>query len=212
MLRDKAVEILQYRLGHRTDMEAKIIAEMELVQSTILEGTGAFTPWFLESEMVNVDVPEGAERVLLPTDFIGEIEDQCLWRYEVSEEAPYHEMHKSSYSRLVLKHQTAGIPTEYAISADYFLLRPIPDGDYNIRMRYYARDVSLSTGNVENKWLKHAADLLIAETGAIMAGEYLQNPVLAEKFSNAAAIARDRLYKKHEARKHTNRIYSMGED
>lgn len=212
MTRDEFVTTLGYRLGNRTDLAAKIIAEMVYVQSTLLEGTGAFTPWFLETEMANVDVPEGEERVPLPGDFLGEIEEQSLWLYDAANSSPFTELHKTAYDRIILKYQTPGTPREYALVGNYILLRPVPNAIFNIRMRYYAKDISVATGNIENAWLKNAADLLMAETGAIMAGDHLQNQALADKFSAAAAIARDRIYKKHESRKHTNRSYGMGED
>jgi hypothetical protein len=213
MLRDDLVTLLQYRLGNRTDLEDRIILEMALVQSFILEGTGAFQPWFLESEMSRIDVGPGEERVALPTDFLGEIEEQSLWLYDEDNiDAPYTELHKSSYDKLILKHQVAGVPSEYAMVGEYILLRPIPDDIYNIRMRYYAAATSVSTGNIENSWLKHASDWVMAETGAVIAGKHIRNAPLAEEFRQEAAIARQRVYTKHEARKHTNRTYGMGED
>lgn len=213
MYRDTLIAQLQYRLGNRTGLEAKMIAEMDFVQQTLCEGTGAFTPWFLETEIASVSTQVDEERVQLPEDFLGEIEDQALWLYDATnEDAPYTELHKSSYDRLILRHQIAGIPSEYAMAGDYFLLRPIPDDIYTIRMRYYAQDVLPSTGNIENKWLKEAPDLILAELGTIIAGEYIRNPQLAAEYAQKATIARDRLYKRHERRMHANRTYGMGED
>src|SRR5687768_4289047 len=212
MTRDEVVALLHLRLN-RTDLEAKIISEMVFVQSFQLEGTGAFLPWFLESEMANANAGEGEERVLLPDDFLGEIEEQSLWLYDATnEDAPYTELHKSAYDRLILRHQISGTPREYALAGDYILLRPIPDATYNLRMRYYAADASLATENIENKWLKHAADWLMAEVGAKIAATHIRNLPLAKEFKQDAAIARQRVYTKHEARKHTNRTYGMGED
>jgi len=213
MYRDTLIANLQYRLGNRTGLETKMISEMDFIQQTLLEGTGAFTPWFLETEMANVNTQADEERVQLPEDFLGEVEGQALWLYDADNtDEPYTELHKSDYDRLILKHQIPGTPSEYAMAGDYFLLRAIPDDIYNIRMRYYATDVLPSTGNIENKWLKHASDLFIAELGYIIAGKYIRNPQLAAEFQQDSIIARDRLYKKHERRQHTNRVYGMGED
>lgn len=213
MTRDEVVSLLGYRLGSRTDLDAKIILEMAYVQVYTLEGTGAFTPWFLESELANVNTAAGEERVALPDDFLGEIEDQSLWYYNPENtDSPYTELHKSSYDRLILRYQASSIPREYSIAGDYILLRPVPDAEYNLRMRYYASDVLVTTGNIENKWLKYAADLFMAEVGAVMASKHIMNQNLAAEFRNDAAIARQRLYTKHEVRKHSNRTYGMGED
>ena len=211
MLRDTVVQLIQGRLN-RTGMETTIISEMQFVQEFLLEGTGAFTPWFLASEMANVDAPLGEERVLLPTDFLGEIEEQSLWRYDATNvTCPYTELHKTAYDRIILKYEIAGTPQEYAIVDNYILLRPIPDTVYNIRMRYYAKDVTL-TSNIENKWLKYAADWVMAETGRILAGDYIRNDALEAKFQLEANTARQRVWTRHEARQTTNRTYGMGED
>lgn len=212
MLRDAVLALMRPRLGSRDDLDAAIIAEMQYVQEFSLEQTGAFTPWFLESELSQTLVAAGEERVPLPSDFLGEVEDQHLWMYVASETAaPFTELHKSSYDRLIVKYPILGRPSEYALTGNYFLLRPVPSVDYVLKMRYYAKDAPL-TSNIENQWLKYAGDLVIAETSAIIAGNYIQNPAMAERFKGDAAQARTRLYTKHEARKHVNRTYGMGED
>lgn len=211
MTRDEFVTLLQARLGNRTDLADMIILEMQFAQSTILEGTGAFTPWFLATEMTNTNTVAGEERVELPTDFLAEIEEQSLWLYDVTSDSPYTELHKRGYDTSLLRYQTQAIPRQYSIEGNYLLLRPIPDVEYNIRWRYYAKEPVLST-NIENKWLIEASDLFLAEVGNIMAGVHLQNDKLAMAFQQAAGIARQRLYTFHEARKHVNRTYGMGED
>jgi hypothetical protein len=212
MLRDAAVELMGYRLGQRDDLNDRIIAEMQFVQEMILEGTGAFTPWFLETEMSFVEFVAGEERVPVPDDFIGEIEGQHLWLYTADNtDRQYVELHKSSYDILIQRYPARATPRQYAISGSYFLLAPAPSEAGTLRMRYYAKDFPV-TSNIENQWLRHASDLFMAETCAIMADDYLQNPAMAEKFRQKAIVARDRLYKKHELRQHVNRVYGMGED
>lgn len=208
---DEAVTLLNYRLGNRTDLATRIALEMQHVQTFLLEGTASFLPWFLETEIATSTAAEGEERVMLPEDFLAESEDQALWLYdENSSDEIWVELKKNDYDLLRVKYQAAGRPAQYALVGDYFLIAPTPDTDYTIKMRYYAKDAALATGE-ENKWLKHAADLLIAETGRIMSG-HMMNPVLEAKFEKEATIARERLFRKHEARRHANRTYSMGED
>ena len=212
MTRDELTTLLGYRLN-RTDMTAKMLLEMDFVQSFKLEGTGAFLPWFLESEMAATTLEIGEERIELPSDFLGEIEGQHLWLYNPDNaDFPYKELHKSDYDKLMQKYPAVGTPTEYTISGNYILVKPTPDNMYAIKMRYYAKDILPSLNNVENKWMKYAADLFIAELGVLMAGVHMRNMDLAVSFANDATIARDRLWKKNEARQHVNRIYGMGED
>jgi hypothetical protein len=213
MTRTEVVTLLNYRLGNRTDLEDRILLEMAFVQDYILEGTGAFLPWFLETEMATSPIMAEEERVALPDDFLAEVEDQALWLYlEDSDENTMIELKKNDYDLLVAKYPGTGRPQQYAIAGSYIIIKPTPDLEYTVKMRYYAKDTPISVSAGENKWLAHAADLVMAETGKIMAENHLLNAALATSFEKAAMIARDRLYKKHEARRHSNRTYGMGED
>lgn len=213
MTRDEMIILLQERLGARADLNAAIILETVYTQSFLLEGTGAFIPWFLESVMSTVGTTVAAtETIALPTDFLGEIEDQHAWYYDAANtDNPYQELPKGAYDNLLQKYPITGIPKAYSIIGDYMAIHPVPDAAYIIKWRYYARATSLTT-NVENSWLKHAADLVLAEVGYIMADKYLQNSNLATRFQTDIVTARQRLYVKHEARRHANRLYGMGED
>jgi|SRR5687768_738546 len=211
MTRDEAIALLKYRLGNRTDLDARILLEMVYAQEYKLEGTGAFLPWFLETELATITTIAGEERILLPDDFLGEVEDQALWLYDEDSATPWTELRKNDYDYLRVKYPATGLPKQYALLGDYFALFPVPDDSYTIKMRYYAKDDSLASDNIENKWLKHAGDLLIAETGLIMAG-HIFNTDLQAQFEKDASVARQRLYTKHEARRHSNRTYGMGED
>lgn len=211
MLRDAVITLLNYRLGNRTDLTERMILEMDYVQAFTLEGTGSFIPWFLASEMTTTTVGGGEERIQLPSDFLGEMEDQALWLYDADSITPYKKLIKRDYDLLVEKYIDSGIPAQYAISGDYFLIKPTPNDTYTIKMRYYASDISVTTGNIENKWLKHAADMLMAETGVRMA-MHIRNSSLRAEFAEEAERARQRVYVKHESLRHTNRIYGMGED
>lgn len=211
MLRDDCVNLIALRIGNREDLAAAIVAEMQLAQALRMEEAGAFVPWFLETEMTTTVTTPGDERILLPSDFLIESEEQSLWRYDAAADQPLFEMKKDSYDVLVQKYPVPGIPVAYALSANYFLLKPTPDTEYTIKMRYYAKDTVL-TSNIENKWLKYAPDLMIAVVGGVMATQYLQNQALAAIFQTEEAMARQRLWTKHEARQHVGRTYSMGEE
>ena len=210
MLRDDLITLLGQRLGNRTDLDSRMQSELLMLQSVTLEETGAFTPWFLETEIATQACTAGDERLPLPTDFLAEMEEQSLWLYDVNTSPYMLEMQKDSYDVMVQRFPIAGKPRRYALTASYFLLKPTPDIVYTFKMRYYARDTALTT-NIENKWLLHAPDLVLAELGAVMA-KHIQNPAMEASFRADAQAARSRLYVKHEARAHNGRTYSMGED
>lgn len=209
MTRDEVVQILGWRLGNRTDMQERILREMDFVQTTVLE-ENEWLPWFLESEWANALTTVGEARVPLPVDMLVEIEESHLY---ISKDG-------GEQKRLVKKdHDTAkslrpgsGQPEFYAIAAGYFHFFPTPDYAYELGMRYMARDVLMSAANVETKWLKHASDLVIGEVGAAIAGKHMQNPTLAATFQVDAQKAWNRLLTKHTALSELNMTRALGGD
>jgi hypothetical protein len=103
-----------------------------------------------------------------------------------------------------------GMPRRYSLVGDYFILKPTPDKEYTVRIKAYLRDQILST-NIENLWLAHAADLMIAEVSHKIAEQHLQDYELAKMIEKDRARARDRLFLLNEARKHANQSYEMGD-
>jgi len=211
MLRNACRDLIALRLGNRTDLDAAIVAEMQLAQEVVMEGSGQFTPWFLETELATSSCEANEERLALPTDFLAEVEEQPLWLYDSTAAQPFTELKKDSYDVLLQQYPEAGRPRAYALTEGYFLLKPTPDVVYSFKTRYYAMAESLSS-NIENDWLKYAPDLMIAVVGEVMAGKYLQNPQLAATFKTDVASAWARLYVKHESRQHNGRTYGMGDD
>lgn len=209
MLRDTAVSLIGLRLGQRTDLTSAILLEMQEVQNTVLE-QHEWLPWFLESEMASADCTADDERLPLPSDFLGELEEAGLWLYDATAESPFTELSKGTYDELLRKHPTPAKPRAYAITGSYFLLKPTPDAVYSFKMRYYQADAILDT-NIENKWLANASDLVMALTGVVMAEKYLQNGQLADRFKQDAGDAWARLYKRHVAWQEANQTRRMGD-
>lgn len=208
MLRDAAVDLLMNRLGQRkgTGLKDQIIAEMVAAQET-LEGNP--TPmWFLLTEKSDAVTAAGDERVKLPTDFLLEWEEGGL--YYVDSDGDEVLFVREDWDVIKYKIVGSGQPEYYDIAGDYFLLRKTPDGIYTLKMRYYANQTSLAgsygdAANVENSWLKHASDLLIAETGIVIADQYLQSATMTKRFEVQAARAQDRLIRKDTVMRETNK-------
>lgn len=207
MDRDAAVTLLANRL-QRSDLTSRIITEMQFVQENKLEGA-EFLPWFLLSENLTEVTVANEERVAVPATFLREYEAGALWVYDTAS-VKWLELKKDDYDFLANKFPTeVQIPRYYSLDNNYFRLKPVPDIVYTLRIKCYLRDSILST-NIENNWLKNASDWLIAEVGAIMAGQHLRNKKLSEEFKAEATKAKTRVYVTHEARMHANRDYTMG--
>lgn len=210
MDRDSAIDLLLQRLQRvgDTDVQARILSEMQYVQDYVLEG-GEFLPWFLLSENLSVNTTASEERITLPTNFLREYEGGALWVFDPSE-SQYIELKKDDYDFLLNRYPTElEIPKAYALDGFYFRLKPTPDIVYTLRIKCFLKDTVL-TSNIENNWLKYAGDWLMAETGARVASFHIRNSKLADEFKSEAATAKNRVFVFNEARKHANRRYVMG--
>lgn len=207
MLRDDLFNLLALRLGRRTDLVSRMETELALLQDIKLE-QNPWLPWFLITEIAETTTTANEERIAVPDDFLAEVEEDCLWLYDTTQDVVWYPLKKMDHDDLRRKYPEPGRPKAYALINQYFVLGPVPDEEFTIKMKYYAQDVSPTT-NIQNQWLKYAADVVIAELGQIMAGQHMQNTALAETFKTAAAEAWNRLYTQHVARTEANQSRVM---
>lgn len=219
MTRDEIVALIKQRARRDADtsLDARIVTEMKYVQDVILEG-GVTLPWFLLSENLTASTVINEERVIIPTnvdsvsgrDFLREHEEGALWYYD-STALEWVELLKDDYDALLAKYPSGtGTPKYYSLDGFYFRLKPTPDAVLTLRIKCYLREPALSS-NIENRWTKHAPDLVIGETGARVASMHLRDPALQAEFEKEAQKAKLRLFLTDEARKHTNREMEMGD-
>lgn len=204
MFRNDLFALLAQRLGNRQDLIPRMETEVLLLQEIRLE-QNVWLPWFLETEMAWTTTTPGEERVQLPVDFLGEVEEQALWRVDDTRLVPIQKM---DYDDMLVRFPMEGTPRAYAVGNGYLFLRPVPTEEITLRMRYLARAEPL-TSNIENVWLKYASDVVIAELGAVLAKQHMQHGELAATFAEDAKLAWDRLYKVHIGRQETNRVRLM---
>ncbi len=211
MTRDEAVALLNARLkrGSNTSLDSTIITEMKLVQSRF-EGA-AELPWFLlTSDYVTLTTTADDDKVAISADFLREFEDDGLWVYDSDDTEDWILLTKDTMNAIVAYYagEDTALPQAYDLVHGYFRLRPIPDDAYTLRYMYYKADTVLST-NVENQWLKYAADLMIAETGWVVATYVTRDKEAAAAFASDRDLAMDRVWRENEARKHAKRQYIM---
>lgn len=207
MTRDEVVELLGYRLGNRKDMAPHITAEMKLIQSVQLEGH-SWLPWFLEKDLAQATTLSGSERVALPVDFLEQVPGRSL--YLIDSGGVRTKLEFGLYEELLEQYPGYGLPQAWCVEDDFILLFPVPQAVYTLDWRYYSRDVDMTANNVETKWLKYAADLVLAEVGKILAEKHLQNPTLSASFAADVPVCWNRLYARHTAREDANQSIFMG--
>lgn len=217
MDRDDFVTLLKGRLQRATmsSLDAKIATEVQETQKR-LEDTRDILPWFLLSEDLTKDTEVGEERVPVPIlggtvrgDFLAEYEQGALWGQNA--DGMFKPLDKDDYDVLAVLHPDPGRPVAYALGNEYFRLKPTPDAIYPLRMKVYLRDVILSTGGTTNNWLKYASELMLAETGRMIATYYLKDIELAKMMATDAGTAKFSLMLANESRDHAQREYTMGD-
>lgn len=212
MTRDELVTLLKARCKRSADtaLDATIITELQFVQEYILEKPPLIDklPWFLLTGWVQFNITSGVDYVDVETalpGFLLEYEDGEMQYQDPDDATSWLEIPKAEGDRAedYYRDDDDSYPMVYSLVGSQFIFKPIPDQNYTARAKYFAQDAVLST-NIENDWLKYAADVVLAETGKIIAGKYLKDAALAAEFATDATDAWKRLWDMDELRKTTN--------
>lgn len=229
MRREDAVRLIQMRMGNRFNFDPTVIAyAMVAVQSDVMEAYSDFVPWFMEGPASFVSTVADQEWVPLPDDFSTEIEGEFpYWIPQEGTVSPgprrmkrvgqnpifptVSQLGDLQYNPL---NPQAYDPTpryyDLGMEDDRIVLRiyPKPDREWVINLpRYARRAADLSTGNIENAWLKHAPLLFVAETTRYLVVNFLQDYEQGEVVANEAKGLWDKLFKTSEYRRHVNQDY-----
>jgi hypothetical protein len=208
MTKDDLVKVVGWRLGDRDDMASRIDLELDILQDTVLESK-PWQPWFLESELAYASTFPNERRVPLPVDFLGELEESHLYVVEPTT-LVQRELVKKDPDVALRMFPESGAPLAYAVSGLYFQFFPKPDDAYPIAMRYYAKDVRISTSTADSRWMKFAPDIVLAELCMALASKHIKDPEAAAGFAQDAQVAWKRLYDKHVAMAEINQPRSLG--
>lgn len=207
MIGSAALQILKQRLGRGTNASSQFESWMlgELVAAQTRLEKLPETPSFLLTERSYIDVTEGEERVILPSDFLKENEDDDM-QIEETTNATFTNLKKDSLDRMRRLYPTpgTGLPQTYCFQGAYFRIRPVPNlATYRMWMTYYATQPAPAL-EVENIWLRLWPDLLIAEAGIPLATT-LRNEVALSLFSNMKIAEIKKLSDDETAKKEENR-------
>lgn len=211
MTRDEAVSMIKRQLGFRSNQDANIVTCLKLAQ-TQLE-LQPIKPWFLVSEDSYKRTTTDEERLVLPTDFLEEVED-AVFKYvpdDATTLASEIDLVKDDYDVLRKNfHDTeAGAPQAYCLMGQYFRIFPVPDASYMIRMIYYKKDTVLDS-NVENGWLKNVPMLLMGKAGQIISEGPLRDTQATAVFKSWEVQGTLALNGRNVSRDMANRRLQMG--
>jgi hypothetical protein len=202
------VKIVGWRLGDRDDMAARIDAELDVLQDTVLE-SHTWLPWFLAKAAPVQDTVIGVQALIPPTDFLGEVEERAPRLYDATI-GKSKELVKTDLDLGYRKYPGSGQPQVYSFDFGAYQLLPIPDQAYPIHLTYYAKDVRISLAGAPSLWLKHASDLVLAELCQVLARMHIKDPEAASGFAQDAQVAWKRLYDRHTAMTEINHPRALG--
>lgn len=211
LLLQDVVETAAFRLGNRTGLDSVIQAEVIRLQTRFERGIalsppykGNFLPWFLLSENKFNNTVAGESRIRVPTDFIAEYEEGCLWIFDTNDERV--PLTKDDQDVLAVKYAgLSQIPKEYALTNQYFRLYPIPDDVYKLEILVYRKQPTFAP-STNNKWFDEAFDFVVAETALSVARAQNDVKRVATLTLLRAEEAKN-LYDLHGRRVTTNRDY-----
>lgn len=211
----QTIDIVMGRLGNRTaaGLREKVLLEMRECQENDLEG-GATLPWFIITENATTKTTAGERRVSLPPDFIREVEEKDF--IQVLDGENDVRLVKMGYDRAIAEFgdEASGQPQAYVLRGNYFLLFPVPDAEYTLKLPgYYARqDIPIDSESSENAWFKNQSDYLLAKAGLTVASLYLKDPEVVAVFDSLLKRAERRIFVAEVARQEANRERNQGED
>lgn len=224
MIRDTAVQQILKQMGQRqNDSIARedTIAELSNAQDRLERGV--IQPWFLlqlytHAAFVTV---QDLNTVALPATFLREVDDEgggdvgSLWYYH---EDKWKLVYKEEYSIAQRKYgsMVPGKPQRYCLIGNDIMLFPAADGVYPLRLLAAYQQTSIFgtygdvATNIENTWLKYAADLLMGEAGRILAGGYYRDVDAKAHFELMTASGSKRVYDETIARIEAGMLRAMG--
>ena len=216
MTADEAIAFIQEQLGFRTDLSSTILLNLQRAQ-TMLEAEPT-KPWWLVSENMTTTTTADEPRLEVPENMLHQVDQASLRYIPASPSATFQErtLRKDDYDILLANYhstltgtQLTGEPKAYALQGEYFRLFPTPDDAYTIQIIVFKQDTELTTGGIENGWLKWVPFFLIGKAGGLTARS-LRDKEAISFFSNMENEGRVALYGLNEAREHADQRYQMG--
>jgi hypothetical protein len=152
--------------------------------------------------------------VAAPNRFLREADetgDHGTLRVSV-DDVPYP-LIKMDYGVLQDRYQNdCGRPEMYAIVGGQFVLAPIPDQDYTIKIGPFYKGAETLEFETTNLWTLHAPRYLEAALGNEMAFKYIKDVNVQQFYTAYLQKEKSRLFNYSESRKHVGRSYLLGDE
>lgn len=166
MDRNTAIARIQRGLGFRTDLVEEIASAMQ-EQQRLLE-MGKTFPKFLLQEDQTLNLLTGDPSIAFPERFLQVSEEDGLSYFDADGRRISIPRRPFAEAQATYETYEPQGPLAYSLRANSFYFWPVPDQDYTISLSFY-QGAELLTTNIENAWLLHNPDVLIAAAGISIA-------------------------------------------
>ncbi len=215
----RAISNIKRGLGYRLAGDAGIIEAIEDAQEQ-METTWTLQPipWFLLSERSVATSPGEEERLLLPSDFIMEVEQDALWlQLEDGGEVALKKYDADDLRTMSQNYSATDLIDierrgcfSYALTGDYFRIFPRPSAARTYKMMYYQRQPVVTDPDSTNRWLTYAPWVLIGSAGEELAMG-LRDGAAKQHFQQKKSAGIEALTVFTTERELANRRMAMGE-
>ena len=213
------LDIVMLRLV-RSDsaLRAGLLLELNMLIHGRLEA-GQLLPWFLYLEDTSASTVANTETVAFPTGFIrfdDGMEKGGLFYNDTSITLPDPWVPltrgQGNDIKALYADNTYAAPEMYDLQVGQFLLRPIPDAIYPLKVAGMFASANVTDDGNTTLWTIHAADLLVAELTLVGATLYTRDADLVEIAMAERNVCMTRLRTAHTAFMESMQERSMGDD
>jgi hypothetical protein len=211
MDRDGIIDLVVKGLGYREDLRETAKTEILVVQDTLEKDP--FLPWFLlEWEQVIYATP-GSPLVAVPNRFLVEADESGEGgTLRIVQEGNIYRLKKVDRREQLDRFKEESCrPEMYALVGNQFVLAPIPDKAYTIKIGPFYRGAEPLEFETTNLWTTYAPRYLEAALGLEMSYKYSKDSNTYQFYQNMLGREKTRLHAYSEGREHTGRAYLLGD-
>lgn len=170
-----------------------------------------FHPWFLERSSTGLVTVANEPTIAQPDDYLLLVENARV--FLVDNEGKRTRLRRTYHENIETKYigEDSDLPKYFDIFAGLFWFGPIPDAEYEVKCKYYAKTTAPPNDQVQatNAWILNALDFTVTSVAERLVRYYVKDSKRADDLRVDAGRLLSDLHKYNEARKHAEMDYEV---